>query len=132
MEELNLDYVCIRYEKPIVYLTFKSGADIGFPEVKELIACAEKLSDKKNYVVLSDVREDVSVTREGRKYSAQSKNSPFHKGTAVLVKNTAYKLAVDLFLGLQVPEFPYSVFTEEQKAIDWLLSLPLDDQSSSH
>ncbi len=131
MEEINLKYVTIRYKEPIVYMTFKAGAELGFPEMKELVEYAEKLSDKKNYVVFSDVREYVAVTTEGKRYSAQNKNSPLQKGTAVLVKNNLYKLTVNLFLGIQEPEFPYSVFTEEQKAVDWLLNLPLEDKITS-
>ena len=131
MEQINLTYATIRYQEPIVYLTFKAGAELGFPEMKELVDCAEKLCDKKNYFILSDVREHISVTAEGKRYSAQNRNSPYQRGTAVLVKNSLYKLAVNVFLGIQEPEFPYSVFTEEQKAIDWLLNLPLEDKISS-
>ena len=131
MEQIALKYVTIYYKEPIVYLTFKPGAELGFPEMQELVACAEKLSAKKPYVVFSDARGFVNVTPEGKKYSIESKNSPLQKGTAVIVKNTAYQLAANFFMGIQKPSYPFSAFTDEQKAIDWLLSLPLDEQISS-
>ena len=132
MGKIELKYVTIHYKEPIVYLTFKPGVELGFPEIQELVACAEKLSSKKPYVVLTDAREYVKVTPEGKKYSGEAKNSPLQKGTAVIVKNTAYQLAANFFMGIQKPEFPFSAFTEEEKAVEWLLSLPLDEQLGSH
>lgn len=132
MNETVLSYVTIRYDAPIIYLTFKEGSELGFPEIKELTFYAEKLSNKKNYVVFSDVREIVTVTPEGKKHALENKHAPFHKGAAVLVKNTAYSLAANLFIGLSQPEFPYKVFTDEQKAKEWLLTLPLENDNTSH
>src|SRR4051812_48272091 len=113
MNEITLSYVIIKYEEPIVYLKFKEGTELGFPEIRELIFYAEKLSNKSNYVVLSDIRETVRVTYEGKKYALDVKNAPYHKGTAVLVSNNVYSLAVNVFMGIKDPEFPYKAFTDE-------------------
>ncbi len=128
MDQIELSYVTIKYQEPIVYLTFKSGAEIGFPEIRELVACAEKLSNNKNYLVLTDAREQVSITPEGKRYSSEATHSPLQKGTAVIVKNGFYQLAANFFMGVQKPAYPFSAFTDEEKAKEWLLSLPLDNQ----
>jgi hypothetical protein len=67
----------------------------------------------------------MDVTHEGRRLAMNTKEAPFHGGTAVLVKNGLYQYAVTLFSKFDKPEFPYRVFTDEQKALDWLLQLPL-------
>ena len=36
MTEINLKYVTIRYEAPVVSFIYKPGAELGFPEIKEL------------------------------------------------------------------------------------------------
>lgn len=131
MDLVELSYVTIQYKEPIIYLTFKAGAELGFPEMQELVSHSEKLSNNKNYFVLSDAREIVGVTPEGKKYSSETKNSPLQKGTAVLVKNNFLKLAANFFFGVKVPEYPFQAFTEKQKAEEWLLSLPLDQKLSS-
>jgi hypothetical protein len=131
MEQINLGYVVIRYDAPIIYLDFKPGFELGFPEMRELVFYAEQLSEKNKYVVLADIREGVRVTSEGRKYSAEGKNSPFQMETAVLAKNTLLKLAANFFFDLQKPSFPYRAFTEEQEAVDWLLNLPLGEGINS-
>lgn len=129
MNELKLSYATIRYEAPIIYITFKQGSELGFPEMKELVHYAELLSEHKNYFVFSHVGDNVSVTQEGRRFAFETKNSPYQKGTAVLVKNNVVSLAANLYVGFKDPAFPYKVFTEKQKAIDWLLSLPLHNES---
>jgi hypothetical protein len=131
MNEIILPYVTIRYKAPIIYLTFKQGSELGFPEMRELVYCAEKLTNKNNYLVLSDVREGVKVTQEGKKYSLLAINAPYHKGTAVLVNNSAYSLAVTLFIGLKAPEFPYKAFINESNATEWLLNLDLESKIGS-
>lgn len=128
MNELKLPYATIRYEEPIIYITFKQGSELGFPEMKELVQYAETLSGYKNYFVFSQVGENVSVTMEGRRFAFDAKNSPYQKGTAVLVKNNVVSLAANLYVGFKDPAFPYKVFTDKQKAIDWLLSLPLQSE----
>lgn len=127
MDELKLPYVTIHYEVPIIYLRFKKKALLGFPEIHELIEYAEHLSNKTNYVVLSNVGE--TVTLEEKFFALQSKNSPFQKGTAVWVKGHTYSLVANLFIGLLKPEFPYKVFTDEKEAKGWLLSLPLTGEN---
>jgi hypothetical protein len=123
--EIELQYVILRYKDPIVYLSFKEDAELGFPEIRELTACAEELSNKKPYFILSDVRVNVSVTPEGRRISADPREAPLCMGTALLVKSSMLRLAVNFFS--EKPRYPFRAFTSKQKAVDWLLKLPLSD-----
>jgi hypothetical protein len=123
--EIDLSYVTITYLEPVVYFRYKEGAQLGFPEIRELIACAEKLSGYKPYVTFSDVRVAMDVTNEGKKVFANPANMPLFRGTAVLVSNSMYKFAVDFMNAFNRPKFPFRAFVSEEKAIEWLRSLPL-------
>ena len=124
MEKIELEYVKIFYKAPVVHLIFKQGAELGMPEIRELITYAEMLSKKTPYFTLSDARVTMDVTHEGRRLAAKA--SPHHRGTAVLVKNSLYEYAATLFSKFDKPNFPYRVFTDEKEATDWLLQLPLN------
>lgn len=126
LNKIHLSYVDIKYEEPIVYFVFKEGVELGFPEIRELIACAEQLSGKKNYVTLSDVRVTVNITNEGKRVVSDPKNMPYFRGTAVLVKSSMYKFAVNFLNYYNRPKYPYRAFTSEKEAIAWLLTLPLE------
>jgi hypothetical protein len=121
----KLSYVDITYDAPVVYFRYKKDAQLGFPEIRELIASAEKISGHKPYVTFSDVREGLEVTNEGKKVFADPGNMPLFRGTAVLVSNNMYKFAVDFMNTFNRPKFPFRAFVSEEKAIEWLRSLPL-------
>jgi hypothetical protein len=126
MGEIELSYVKIRYQAPIVYFTYKEGAELGFPEIKETIAYAEKLSGGKPYVTFSDVRVNMNITEEGKRYVSNLNNMPLFRGTAALVKNSMYSFAVNFMNNFNKKSYPFKAFKDKEKAIDWLKSLPLE------
>ncbi|HWY97960.1 MAG TPA: hypothetical protein VNY36_02635, partial [Bacteroidia bacterium] len=91
-------------------------------------ACSEKLSGGNPYVILSDARVNIDVTHEGRRLAGNAKAAPLHRGTAVLVKNTFYQVAANLFSKFDKPGYPYGVFTDEQEALNWLLQIPIEGE----
>jgi hypothetical protein len=125
-KEIELPYVSIKFEAPIVYFVYKEDVELGFPEIRELIFYAEKFSGKKNYFTFSDVTMNVNITNEGKRIVANAKNMPYFKGTAVLVKNDIFKFAANFLNQFHKPNYPFRAFTSRDKAIAWLLTLPLD------
>jgi hypothetical protein len=126
MTEVQLKYVSIHYEEPIIFLNFKDGAELGFPEVRELTFYCEQLTQKKPYVVLSDARADINVTPEGKKLTADPNEAPLCKGSAVLVRNVMYEMAANFFSLFSRPPHPFKAFTEKGKALEWIKSLSLE------
>ena len=124
--EIKLSYATLYYDEPIVYCVYKSDVELGFPEVKELVASAEKLSSYRPYVTLTDVRLGINITNEGRKMASDLQNMPLFRGTAVVVKNSLYKFAVNFASEFNSSHYPFRAFTSKEKAVKWLLSLPLD------
>ncbi len=125
MDEIKLSYVTITYEAPIVYFVYNEGAELGFPEIRELIFYAEKISNYKPYVTFSDVRINMNITEEGKRFVANLNNMPLFRGTAALVKNDMYKYGANILQALGKKKYPFRAFTDKEEAIKWLLSLPL-------
>ena len=126
ISEIELPYVSISYIDPIVYFVYKEGAELGFPEIREVISYAEKLSNYKPYFTFSDARVNMNVTNEGKKIIADMKNMPLFRGTAILVSNNLYKYAANFLSFYNKPKYPFQAFTSKEDAIAWLLTLPLD------
>jgi hypothetical protein len=125
MDEIDLSYVSITYSEPIVYFVYKEGAELGFPEIRELISYAEKLSGNKPYVTFGDVRVNMNITNEGKRYVADIKNMPLFRGTAILVKNNFHKYAVNFLKDFSRGKYPFRAFVSKEEAIAWLMELPL-------
>ena len=68
----------------------------------------------------------MNITNEGKRYVQDMKNMPLFRGTAILVKNDFYKFALNFLNSLNKTQYPFKAFTDQQKAIDWLLALPLN------
>ncbi len=126
MREIKLPYVTVTFVEPIVYFEFKEGTELGFPEIRELIACAEGLSDKKPYFTFSDVRVNMNITNEGKRFLENLDNMPLFRGTAALVKNDFYMFAINFMNSFSKAKYPFKAFTDKEKAIEWLLKLPLN------
>jgi hypothetical protein len=125
MIEIELSYVYISFKTPIVYYRYKEGVELGFPEIRELVQYAEKLSSGKPYVTLSDVRVDLNITEEGKRYVAKPEHMPLFRGTAVLVKNNMFKFAANFMNQFSKKDSPFKAFTDREKAVEWLKELPL-------
>lgn len=120
MKEIDLPYAHLSYVDPIIYITYKKGAQLGFPEIRQLISSCEMLSGGKPYVTLSDVREGVELTGEGKRYVSDPNKMPLFRGTAVLVSNTLLKIAVEFATQFDKKIYPFRAFTSKEKAISWL------------
>jgi hypothetical protein len=123
---VELPYVTVKYEAPIVYFYYKEGIELGISEVREMVALAERLSEGKNYVTFSDVRVDINLTEDARRFVGGMQNMPLFRGAAILVKSTLYSFAVNFIGGYSRNKYPFKAFLTEEKAVGWLLSLPLD------
>ena len=126
LKEINLPYAHIKYKAPIVYFTYTEDIELGFPEIRKLISCAEELSGYKPYVTFADVKANINVTNEGKRVLSDMKNMPLFRGTAALVSNNLYKYGANFLSFFNSPKYPFRAFTSKEEAIKWLLSLPLD------
>ncbi len=126
MKEIVSEYGAAKYEHPIVSFTFKDGLELGFPEMYELIAQAEELSERKPYVVLCDLRVNMKVTREGKRTVANKRDVPFKRATALLVNPDKLNQEVNYFSEVKGTDYPYKVFTDKEAAIHWLKQIPVE------
>ena len=126
VNRIDLPYVSITCEGNIICFEYKNNTELGFPEIRELISCAEKLSVNKPYVTFADVRVNINITNEGKKLLSDMKNMPLFRGTAALVKNNMYKYAANFLDTYNKRQYPFRAFTDKEEAFAWLLTLPLD------
>lgn len=130
MTEVELPYVSVAFDAPIMFLHFKEEVELGFPEIKELTALAENLGNKKPYFVLTDVSKNVKLTNEGKKLAADYTKAPLLRGSAVIVNSSLVEIAANFIAGFQKTKYPLKVFTKKEDALSWLKSLPLEPERS--
>jgi len=126
MTPIELPYVTIYYEDPVMIYIYKRKTYLGVPELKEVVTIATNLSKGKPYVTFSDVRSSIDMTEQAKKFLADPGNMPLFRGAAILVTTTLYSYAVNFALYFNKKTYPIKAFVTEEKAMEWLRALPLN------
>jgi len=71
---------------------------------------------------LSDIREIKGASKEVRDYLADNELTPYIQKIAILVNSGLSKIIGNIFLRFSGPKYPAKIFTNESKAMEWLLS----------
>lgn len=128
MTQIELPYATVSFDASIVIFKYRPNALIGLKEMKETIALAEKLSWSRPYFTLSDVRGGITMSTEAKWYLADLNHLPFFRGAAAIVKNSTMSYAINFLEFFQKKKYPMKAFTSEKKAVEWLRTLPMDDE----
>jgi len=76
------------------------------------------LTAGKKVPVLADIRKLKSMTREARKHYSTAIS--LVSAIALLASSPATQVIANFFLGLNRPNVPTQMFTDEEKAVAWL------------
>lgn len=124
---IEFPHTTVYYVAPVVYLIFKEDAELDVPEVRELVAAAEKLSKGKPYLLLSDTRKDnLIITPQARVVGAEKKEAKFLVANAVIVNSLPVQLTMNFFVNFNKPTFPLKIFNTEKKALEWIYTFADD------
>lgn len=100
----------------VVVLTDSFTLDIAEECVKERM----RVTQGKSYPMLSDSRKVLNFEKEARKFLALNDNVANLNAGAILIENQLQKILGNFFLLINKPGVPARLFTEKEKALDWL------------
>lgn len=122
MSKVEFPYATVEYKEPIVY--FRVTKPIVFSEEKILavIAAGRKLCNDRPHMLLTDVRVLAELTPKARKAGASKENTKNLLAQAIVVRWLGTRLAINVFMQVNKPHYPVKVFTNEAKAVKWLLA----------
>ena len=104
----------------LIHVTFKEGTEIDVSlQDRLLIIYLQLCGDKKRPFLYTGIG-DVSITKEGREYSAKLEDVFPASATAVIADNIAYKLIANFYLKVNKPKTPFKVFNDIPSAELWL------------
>jgi hypothetical protein len=129
MSIVKLPFVTLESKGAIVYLNFNKAVIIDDKQLRELIDIRNKLANYKPHLVLTVFNAVVDFTDEARKMAALEENTSTSIAHAVIVKRLGQRLVTAAYKQVDKPHYPLEVFTDEDKAVDWLLThLPESDR----
>ena len=84
---------------------------------------------KKMTRVLVDMRETTRISREARNHYAGERTASIQRATALLVASPLSATIANFFIGLNKPQSPTRMFTNEDQAIAWLRATPMHSEA---
>jgi hypothetical protein len=105
-------------EEGVAMITWVSGAIITGDLARLTLIELSTLTGGKRVPVLVDIRNLKSMTREARKHYGRVTDTV--SAIALLAASPATQVIANFFLGLNRPDVPTEMFTDEAQARAWL------------
>ncbi len=90
---------------------------------EENVDAQERLRDllaRRKTRVLIDMTDVTEIAKEARDYFANERTAGIQRATALLTMSPVSQVIGNFFLGLNKPICPTKLFTDSEKAIEWL------------
>lgn len=91
-------------------------------DAMENIRAIKELAQGKKVAVLVDITESKGADKAARDFFGSDEVASVQSACALLVNSPLSQLLGNFFLGFNKTQFPTKLFTDEEKAIQWLES----------
>lgn len=108
-------------EEGIIENYFLSGESIEVDDFKELKLANLELMCNKPYTVLVSAEELTSFTSEAREFVASKEYVGVTIAKALLISGLGQRIIGNFYMKVNKPYIKTRLFTDRQKAIDWLV-----------
>lgn len=120
MKKIDLASAIVTSKHGFIYVVFKEGRVVDAAEIHNIIKACRELSKGKPFCTLTDMRNFIEVTPEGREVAADRSLNPDLIANAVWVKMLGARLQTSVFQEVNKPLHPIEVFNNEKEALEWL------------
>jgi hypothetical protein len=104
----------------IIHLKIKSMNEIDLDSARNIIEAIGIKAEYKKRPVLISSENYAAPTTEARAYLAKAESNPFSSASAYIARSLAEKLITNAYIKFNMPARPTRMFTDEDKAIEWL------------
>ena len=95
-------------------------ADETLDKSQEALGVVRRMTGGKKTLMLVDIRQQKSITREARQYYSSKEFTDNVTALAFIVESPTSKVIANFYLGPNKPSYPTRLFTNEDEARKWL------------
>jgi hypothetical protein len=118
-EKLVTPYITMWFHDGILYGRYAEGLDVSLDIAKELVESRILYSEGKSCPMLIDMKGVKSATPQAREYLATI--GATHLKAGALIVGSQMNMAIgNVFLMIDKPLVPTKLFTNEDRAVEWL------------
>ncbi len=104
----------------IVHVDYPKGTRVTLELAKEEFRQSAAFGDGKKVVTIVNLTDIESVDREARQFYGSAEATSKWAAVALITKSVASKVIGNFFLGINKPQMPVKLFSDEESAIEWL------------
>ncbi|CAN5552712.1 hypothetical protein BH10BAC1_BH10BAC1_19410 [soil metagenome] len=104
----------------IVNLHIKPNQSLNVGDTKKMIEFIGEIGNGKKFLLLITSGKYALADKDAREFGASEAGNEFTLAAAIVVKSLAQKLLGNAYIKVNKPIAPNTLFTSEEKAIDWL------------
>ena len=117
---LETDFTRMWISNGILYIEYKPKLVMNLEIAKQIVSDRLKVSNGVTRPAILDARNFISMDRQAMKYYKTKETVLFVSAAAFLPGSALGSLAGNIFLMLEKPLIPTKLFTNEEKALEWL------------
>lgn len=104
----------------IMHIHYKAVDEFAVDDLMDIINGLYRIGKGKKFLNLMTFEKFFIVEKEVRSVAATEIGSKYSAADAIVVKSTALKLLVNLYIAFNKPNRPTRMFDLEDKAVEWL------------
>lgn len=118
---LENDFVEFWIENGIIMNVYKPNLEkITIDVAKEIVRDRLQVSNGVTMPVMIDLTNAFTIDKASRRYFSMGDAMKYLSASAILVRNEITKLGGNIYIRIDKPKIPTKLFTEQDKAIEWL------------
>jgi hypothetical protein len=118
-EPIETPFIDFWIENNVLYCRYAKDLHLSLDVAKFCVESRIFFTKGKNYAILVDMRGIKSTTREARHYLATI-GATCVKAAALITGSPWNRTLGNIFLTIDKPPVPLKLFTEKEKALEWL------------
>jgi hypothetical protein len=109
-----------RLEGIIIENIIKEGVVLELADVKGIKEINLQICNNQNYALLVDAKDESTITEDARALLASEELAKFNIAKAIIIHTHKQKILGNLYLTVNRPHVKTRLFTDREKALNWL------------
>lgn len=109
------------YANGIMNVIFKNDTYIDIQDIEAVMSWMEEIGKGRMFVNLMEGAYNSDISPEVREFAASSSQNKYTIADAMVISSQAHKIVTNFYLKFNKPIKPTKIFTDRNKAIEWLL-----------
>ncbi len=109
------------YDNGLMSVLFKANRYIDLKDIQEVVDWVSKIAKGRQFVNIFEGAYNTDIAPEAREFAASANENKYTIADAILISSQAHSLVSNFYIKFNKPVKPTKVFTDRNKAIEWLL-----------